>query len=236
MGLAVPAGIPARGVADRCGGPLADHVGEGVRQLGAHQPDGLRRGVRAPDARQHAGVERSPGPEPRAAVGRAARDRGRPRRVVGRRSRLALATGVRTPRSATSGDRPSLLRRPERGADRGGPRLRTWHREVTVVGLRSVRYDGPWPRRASGRGCASHESRRPAPNCTQPTGGHAVRTATRRTGPDQWRARPSAPPSRDTGRLRRRGGRARRRGRVRRHADRSREGSHRVRAGRDRNA
>ena len=74
------------------------------------------------------------GLEPRAALGRAARDRWRPHRAVGRRSLLALAAGVRTPPWSTSCDRPSLLRRPERGADRGGPRLRTWHCEVAVSG------------------------------------------------------------------------------------------------------
>ena len=44
------------GVADRRGGPVADHPGEGVRELVADRPDGVRRGVRAADARQHPGV------------------------------------------------------------------------------------------------------------------------------------------------------------------------------------
>ena len=42
---------------DRRGGPVADHLGEGPHELGAHRADGVRRGIRAPDARQPDGLE-----------------------------------------------------------------------------------------------------------------------------------------------------------------------------------
>ena len=53
---------------------LQTTLGEGVRELGADQPDGVRRGVRAADAGQHAVLEPSAGLDPRAADGPPARE------------------------------------------------------------------------------------------------------------------------------------------------------------------
>ena len=55
-------------------------------------------------------------------------------RAAGPRPLAPLAVGVRAPGPAAGGDRAALLRGPERGADRRGPRLRAGHRQVPGVG------------------------------------------------------------------------------------------------------
>ena len=69
LGFALPAGLPARGVV---GGPrtCCRLAGEGLRELGADQRDGLRRGLRTPDPRQHPGVRPAQGLDARAASDR----------------------------------------------------------------------------------------------------------------------------------------------------------------------
>ena len=63
--------------------------------------DGVCRGVRAPDARQHPGVEPSAGLDPGAADGRAARGGRGLRRAAGPGPVPALAAGVRAARTGS---------------------------------------------------------------------------------------------------------------------------------------